>query len=749
MFIYALKREKYSSLGVIIFREEVIRMKKWKKLLCVLLAATTAFSMCACGGKKDDTATNDNSGDSGAKTALDLSDMSYDEQSSAIYEYVLGDFYEAYQAALASENNDERYALMAIAEAKMLESGIMTPTYGNGGNYRITRVAPYSISPVLWGVDMYKYDTILVTEDLIKGEDVTEIRAKWNELKGTGTFREWETNFLKEKGYKLKDTYNIMYTYDPSTWDCLATYYTSDAEAVCNTVDPLMRYDEENTLQPAVAESYEVSEDGLTYTFHIRKGIKWVDSQQRELGELTADDFVAGMQHVCDAQGGAEYLYEGVIKNASQYIAGDITDFNEVGVKAVDDYTLEYTLEQPTPYFMTMLGYCVFYPMNRDYYVSQGGKFGAEFDASADDYNYGKSADSIAYCGAFVIKSATEKNSIIYEANDSYYNKDKVTIKKISFLYNDGTDENKYYTDTKKGTLDGCGLTQSLVTTAKEEGLFDEYASTSLLDATTFSAFYNLNRQAFANVNDDSQLVSEKSDEEKERTKTAMLNQHVRLALGYAFDRGSYNAQAVGEDLKYVKLRNTYTPGDLVYTENEVTVSINGTDTTFPAGTTYGEMIQAQLDADGYPIKAYDPNADEGNGSSSGYDGWYNPDQAAAELEQAIAELAEQGVTIDEEHPIYIDYSTNSSTQVYVNKANAYKQSIESALGGKVIVNIGLVADFDTWGYAGYYSSYGYEMNYDMYDFTGWSPDYGEPSTFLNTLLPDYSGYSTKNLGIF
>ena len=173
-------------------------MKKWKKLLCVLLAATTAFSMCACGGKKDDTATNDNSGDSGAKTALDLSDMSYDEQSSAIYEYVLGDFYEAYQAALASENNDERYALMAIAEAKMLESGIMTPTYGNGGNYRITRVAPYSISPVLWGVDMYKYDTILVTEDLIKGEDVTEIRAKWNELKGTGTFREWETNFLKD-----------------------------------------------------------------------------------------------------------------------------------------------------------------------------------------------------------------------------------------------------------------------------------------------------------------------------------------------------------------------------------------------------------------------------------------------------------------------------------------------------------------------------------------------------------------------
>ncbi|MGN0170632.1 MAG: peptide ABC transporter substrate-binding protein [Lachnospiraceae bacterium] len=722
-------------------------MKKWKKLLCVLLAATTAFSMCACGGKKDNGAASDGSGDS--KGALDLSGMNYDEQSSAIYDYVLGDFYDAYQVALESQDSDERYALMAIAEAKLLESGVLTPTHAEGGTFRLTRVAPYSFSPVLWGFDQYKYDTMLVTTDFIKADDITEIRAKWNELKGTGTFREWEIQFLKDKGYKLKDTYSRMYTYDPSTWDCLASYYSTDGQAVVNTVDPLMRYDEENVLQPAVAESYEVSDDGLTYTFHIRKGIEWVDSQQRKVGELTADDFVAGMQHVCDAQGGMEYLYEGVIKNASEYLAGDITDFNEVGVKAVDDYTLEYTLEKPVPYFMSMLGYCVFYPLNREYYEFKGGKFGAEFDPQADDYKYGKDFDSIAYCGAYTIKSATEKNSIIYEQNDSYYNKDNVTIKKISFLCTDAKDENKFYNDTKNGLLDHCGLTDSLVETAKKDGMFEEYVSTSTLDATTFCAYYNLNRQAYANANDESDVVSLKSEEEKERTRAAMLNQHFRLALCYAFDRGFYNSQEVGEELQYISLRNTYTPGDLVYTEKDVTVSINGTDVTFPKGTSYGEMVQAQIEADGYPIKAYDPEADEGIGSSSGYDGWFNPEQAVAEMDKAVEELAAQGITIDEDHPIHIDYSDNSSSVAFKNRAQAYKQSMEEALGGRVVIDVSDVPDFETWGYAGYYCSYGYEMNYDMYDFTGWSPDYGEPSTFLNTLLPDYSGYCTKSLGIF
>ena len=192
----------------------------------------------------------------------------------------------------------------------------------------------------------------------------------------------------------------MIYTSNPTTWDVFATYLASDSSAIVNTYDGLYEYDVEGYIQPALATSYDVSEDGCTYTFHLREGVKWVDSQGRELADVVADDFVAGMQHLLDAQGGMEYLAGaggcGIV-NADAYIAGEVTDFSEVGVKALDDYTVEYTLEAPCTFFDTMLGYSVFAPLCRSYYESLGGKFGVEYDSSASDYTYGKDSSSIAY----------------------------------------------------------------------------------------------------------------------------------------------------------------------------------------------------------------------------------------------------------------------------------------------------------------------------------------------------------------
>lgn len=89
-----------------------------------------------------------------------------------------------------------------------------------------------------------------------------------------------------------------------------------------------------------------------------------------------------------------------------------------------------------------------------------------------------------------------------------------------------------------------------------------------------------------------------------------------------------------------------------IHLHEEVTISINGTDTTFPEGTYYGEIMQAQLDADEFPVLVWNPEADDGNGSGDGYDGWYNPENAMAELELAIEELAESGVVVDEDNSI-------------------------------------------------------------------------------------------------
>ena len=90
-----------------------------------------------------------------------------------------------------------------------------------------------------------------------------------------------------------------------------------------------------------------------------------------------------------------------------------------------------------------------------------------------------------------------------------------------------------------------------------------------------------------------------------------------------------------------------------------------------------------------------------------------------------------------------------SSLEAYSNQANAYKQSIEASLGGKVIVNLVDCVTSDGWYYAGYYTDYGYEANYDVYDVSGWSPDFGDPSTYLDTFLPDYAGYMAKCIGIY
>lgn len=669
----------------------------------------------------------------------------YDETSTELYNEALGDFNDALATAKEAETVDERYALMAVAEGKLMESAMMYPLTSRGGTYAMYRMAPRTKDYTLWGSDKDRYHQYVVTTDFIKAEDYNEMRAKWDELKGTGTYESWVKEYLAGKGYTLKDSFSMPYASDPVTWDGLATSRAADTDAIINTYDGLMEYDVEGTLQPALAESYEVSDDGLTYTFHLRKDVKWTDSQGREVDTVKADDFVAGMQHMCDAQGGLEYLVQGVIKNVSQYISGEVTDFDEVGVKAVDDYTVEYTLEEPCSYFMTMLGYTIFMPMSRSYYQSQGGKFGAEYDSSAADYQYGKDSNSIAYCGPYLVTNATAKNTIVFKLSDSYWNKDNVNIKTLTWLFNDQSDVTKMYTDAKTGTVDYVNLNTSTMETAKSEGLYDQYAVVSDTDATSFMGFYNINRTATANANDGTTAKSTKSDEEIQRTNKALQNVHFRRAISFAADRGAYNAQQVGEDLKYTSLRNTFTPGYFVSLSKDTTIQINGTDTTFPAGTYYGEIVQKQIDADGVKIKVWDAE----NKTSDGFDGWYNPENAVEELNTAIEELAEDGITIDESNPIQIEYPYPSAVEVYTNKANSYKKSVEAALGGKVVINLVDAVDLDGWYYAGYYVNYGYEQNYDVYDVSGWGPDFGDPCSYLDTMLPDYEGYMTKCFGIF
>ena len=729
-----------------------------KKILCLVLALVMALTAVACGNKEpaatQPAATQPAATDAAPEEVVYVDPYEeyaddYDALSQAIYDDVLGEFYTVYEDAKAATSMAERYAKMAIAEAKLMTSGVFLPLSSNGGNYAISRVAPYTATSVLYGNDSYRYHNVVIANEPIKTVERDELKAKWAELKGTGTYEAFAKQYLTEKGYSLKDTYTLGYSSDPQTWDALATSMAADSEAIVNTYDGLVEYDMENQLKGALAESWEVSADGLKWTFKIRQGQVWVDSQGRKVDDITADDFVAGMQHMLDASDGLQYLVDGIIVNAGEYTNGDVTDFAEVGVKALDDYTLEYTLCQPTAYFDTMLGYGIFAPMSRKFYESKGGKFGDAFDGEAADYTYGKTPNDIAYCGPYRVTNATAENTIVFEANKDYWNAANIGMKTITWLYNDGEIPTKAYDDMRAGVLDGCGLNSSSVEKAKTDGIFDEFAYVSACDATTFNAFVNLRRVATANFNDATAVVSPKTEEDVARWNAAMTNADFRLALAMAVDRGAYNAQVVGEDLKLTSLRNSYTPGNFVALPEEVTVSINGTDKTYPAGTFYGQIMQDQVTADGSALIVWDPTAEGGAGSSDGYDGWYNPEAAAASMAKAVEALAAEGIEISAENPIYLDLPTFVSSEAYKNRANAYKQSVESALGGLVIVNLTECVDSKQWYYAGYYPSTGAEGNYDVCDLSGWGPDYGDPQTYLDTMLPQYSGYMTKAIGLF
>lgn len=439
-----------------------MKQRKIFAILAMVLVLVLSVGVFAACNPKD-----------GGKTDPDAERLEqYLAESAKIYGEQLGDFKAAYAKAVAeTKNTSKRYALMAIAEAKLMESAVYVPGTAKGGNYAISKVAPNTISSVLWGNDSYRFHNAILADKLITAADRTALKEQWSTLRKEGkTAKDYEDAvkaYFSTHGYSVKRTYNMGYASDPKTWDAQATSRSADSEAIVNTYDSLMEYDAFNVLQPALAEKYTVSEDGLTYTFTLRKGVKWVTSSGKEIAELKADDFVAGFQHMLDAKGGLEALVQGVIANATEYNAKAVT-FDKVGVKADGDYKVVYTLVEPKSYFVTMLGYNIFAPLCRSFYESQGGKFGSEFDAADTAYKYGKTQDNIAYCGPYRVTTNTAKAEIVFTKNDSYWNKANINLDQITWKYNDGKDNLKAYKDAKEGTLDGAGLNAASVAQAKK-----------------------------------------------------------------------------------------------------------------------------------------------------------------------------------------------------------------------------------------------------------------------------------------
>jgi len=722
-----------------------------KKVFALLLAAVTVLT-AGCAGKQETPAVTTvpvttAPGPVYADPFAAYTD--YLEKSQALYNANLGEFFTLYQQALTAQDLSERWALMAMAEAKLLASSVMLPMGTNGGHYALSRIAPYSAPYVQWGDDARRCHDLIITDKLIAKEHRQELEAKWLETRGSGSYESWAKNYLKKKGYTVKKTHLRTYDSLPKSWDPLGISDGASLDAVVNTYVGLVEYDAEGRLRPQLAKSWskKSNEDGtVTYTFQLRTDNNWGDYKGKYIARVTADDFVAGLQHMLDARAGKEDLVRGVIVNAAEYLDGTVTDFSQVGVKAENKTTLTYTLTRDIPYFLTMLGHNIFAPMNREYYISQGGAFGAEYTAAfeAETYLYGTNPEHIAYCGAFIAEIEEDTQNLLFRQNLRYWNRSSTNIKSMTWIPESGSDGLKSYENTVSGIVDETGLNDMAMEKAQTDGLLETYGYITDCDDASFVGFYNLNRTAYANANDGA-ANSPKTQQDKIRTQAAMHNVHFRRALSMSLDRGSYNATMVGESRKLVSLRNTFTPAHLFRLEEAVTVSLNGTDKTYPAGTAYGAILQDQLDADGVKVKAWDAEA----GSADGFDGWYSPENAVAELNIAISELQALGVTVSAEEPIWIDYPYLAGGGIYVQRAEGCKKSIEAALGGKVQVNLIACYSPEMLAYAGYYCNSGDQMNYDIYDVSGWELQYGDPQNYLDSMLPSEDNYGIKALGIF
>lgn len=219
--------------------------------------------------------------------------------------------------------------------------------------------------------------------------------------------------------------YKEVYANEITTLNYLVSGSENEHIMFANMIDNLVEYDAFGLLRPALAQSWSSSGDGLVWTFKLRPGVKWVRYDGKEYGEVTAQDWVDSARYVltrANASQTADVL-TGALKNADKYFKGQVTDFNQVGVKAKDKYTLEYTLERNVPYFLSMLTYVSFMPLNGRFLAECGTRFG-----TGNRY--------ILSNGAYLMSEFEPQNSRLLVKNDKYWDAGNVNIRRLIFKYN-------------------------------------------------------------------------------------------------------------------------------------------------------------------------------------------------------------------------------------------------------------------------------------------------------------------------
>ena len=494
-------------------------------------------------------------------------------------------------------------------------------------------------------------------------------------------------------------TYSYVFASNPDTLDYITSTRGSTSSITTNLIDGLLENDKYGNLVPSMAESWTVSKDGLTYTYKIRQGAKWYTSEGEEYAEVTAHDFVTGLKYAADKKAENLYLVQDSIKGLADYVEGKTSDFETVGVKAVDDYTLQYTLNKSESYWNSKTTGGILSPVNEAFLKSKGDDFGSV------------TPSSILSNGPYLFKSFTSKSLIEFEKNPNYWDKDNVKIEKVKLSFYDGSDQDSLARGFLEGNYtDGRIFPTSSVFDQLKKGNEDKITYTPQ-NAVTFYYLFNVNRQSY-------NQTMKQTDKEKTDSRLAMQNKDFRQAINFAFDRHAYAAQTNGEDGADRILRNTVTPSNFVQI----------------GGKNFGDAVNEKIV--NYGTEWSNINLNDAQPA------FLNADKAKAEFAKAKESLQAEGVTF----PIHLDMLVDQTAKLDVQQASSFKQTVEETLGSDNIVIDVIQLSPDEKDNATFFADTAEQKDYDI-DISGWSGDYSDPKTYLDLLDPE-SGSQLKNLGL-
>jgi oligopeptide transport system substrate-binding protein len=418
------------------------------------------------------------------------------------------------------------------------------------------------------------------------------------------------------------DTYTTLYSSEYTTLNYLVTGNTYENRVAANTIDGLIEYDPYGVVVPCIAESWTSNEDNTVWTFTIRQGVKWVDNTGAPVADVTANDWVSAAKYVNDAhyESTTQYMYDGFVKNAGTYFnqtaqtleaetavsdgtaesveayyaANEIDpstfiSFDEVGVKALDDYTLEYTMESSIPFFLSLLSYASYLPVYGPFLEEQGEYFGID-------------NETLLYCGAYIFSHYEPNVTHEFIANPAYWDKGNVHITAYTHIYN--ADELTLSPSMfQRGEVDYADIGPDILDTWLADDALKDIVHGSM-PVISYSYFYAFNFEPRFDA-----------EYEPDNWLKAVNNENFRQSLRHALDRikafavqDPYNAEQF--------INNTITPATfavgagLDFTQYEPLKAIsNGDSFDEAAAVEYRDKAKEELTALGatFPIKALMP----------------------------------------------------------------------------------------------------------------------------------------------